>query len=184
MKNINRENLYQKSHHVRAIKVIHVLNNQLYIVLLSKSINYKAYRARTLFSNNCLNWCIFKKKLFWHFFRAKFLNFYQPQTFNFINKSICLFWIFMTVTISRTDEGQTRPKYIFNKMWNQHLLYLLYRARFGSSPSPNFKSIKYNFYKVMSWYESEDTETFHKIKIKIKMFNFSSKSILMLGSMC
>ena len=32
--------------------------------------------------------------------------------------NFCLFFIFMTEIISRTDEGQPRPKYIFNKMWN------------------------------------------------------------------
>ena len=31
---------------------------------------------------------------------------------------ISLFFIFMTEAISRTDEGEPRPKYIFNKMWN------------------------------------------------------------------
>ena len=30
----------------------------------------------------------------------------------------CLFLIFLTETISRTDEGQPRPKYIFNKRGN------------------------------------------------------------------
>ena len=32
--------------------------------------------------------------------------------------NFCLFFIFMTEIISRTDEGQPRPRYIFNKMWN------------------------------------------------------------------
>ena len=32
---------------------------------------------------------------------------------------LCLILIFLTETISRTDdEGQPRPKYIFNKIWN------------------------------------------------------------------
>ena len=31
----------------------------------------------------------------------------------------CLILIFLTETISRTDDkGQPRPKYIFNKIWN------------------------------------------------------------------
>ena len=37
-----------------------------------------------------------------------------------------LFLIFVTETISRTDEGQPRPEYIFNKCG--HLLFLLYRG--------------------------------------------------------
>ena len=37
-------------------------------------------------------------------------------------------------TISRTDEGQPRPKYIFNKRTN---IYFFTLQRFGPSPSPN-----------------------------------------------
>ena len=51
-----------------------------------------------------------------------------------------LFLLFRTETILRTDEGQPRRKYFFNKMWNQHPPYLLFRARFGSSTSPNLKT--------------------------------------------
>ena len=42
-----------------------------------------------------------------------------------------LFLIFVTETISRTDKGQPRQKYIFNK-----LFFTL--QRFGPSPSPKF----------------------------------------------
>ena len=41
-------------------------------------------------------------------------------------------------TISRTDEGQPRPKYIFNKCGTN--IYFFTLQRFGPSPSPNFKS--------------------------------------------
>ena len=41
-------------------------------------------------------------------------------------------------TISRTNEGQPRPKYIFNKCGTN--IYFLTLQRFGPSPSPNFKS--------------------------------------------
>ena len=40
-------------------------------------------------------------------------------------------------TISRTDEGQPRPKYIFNKCGTNISFFTL--QRFGPSPSPNFK---------------------------------------------
>ena len=40
-------------------------------------------------------------------------------------------------TISRTDEGQPRPKYIFNKCGTN--IYFFTLQRFGPSPSPNFK---------------------------------------------
>ena len=40
-------------------------------------------------------------------------------------------------TISRTDEGQPRPKYIFNKCGTN--IYFFTLQRFGASPSPNFK---------------------------------------------
>ena len=48
-----------------------------------------------------------------------------------------MFLIFVTETISRTDEGQPRPKYIFNKCGTK--IYFFTVQRFGSSPSPNFK---------------------------------------------
>jgi len=41
-------------------------------------------------------------------------------------------------TISRTDEGQPRPKYIFNKCGTN--IYFFTLQRFGPSPSLNFKS--------------------------------------------
>ena len=37
------------------------------------------------------------------------------------------FLIFVTETISRTDEGQPRPKYIFNKCGTNIYFFLLYR---------------------------------------------------------
>ena len=40
-------------------------------------------------------------------------------------------------TISRTDEGQPRPKYIFNKCGTNSYFFTL--QRFGPSPSLNFK---------------------------------------------
>ena len=40
-------------------------------------------------------------------------------------------------TISRTDEGQPRPKYIFNKCGTN--IYFFTLQRFGPSPSPNFR---------------------------------------------
>ena len=46
-----------------------------------------------------------------------------------------LFLIFVTETISRTDEGQPRPKYIFNKCGTN--IYFFTIQRFGPSPSPN-----------------------------------------------
>jgi len=44
------------------------------------------------------------------------------------NVSICLFLIFVTETISRTDKGQPRPKYIFNKFRTKIYFFLLYRG--------------------------------------------------------
>ena len=40
--------------------------------------------------------------------------------------------------IVRTDEGQPRPKYIFNKCGTN--IYFFTLQRFGPSPSPNFIS--------------------------------------------
>ena len=44
-------------------------------------------------------------------------------------------------TISRTDEGQPRPKYILNKCGTN--IYFFTLQRFGPSPSPNFKWFQY-----------------------------------------
>ena len=41
--------------------------------------------------------------------------------------------------IVRTNEGQPRPKYIFNKCGTN--IYFFTLQRFGPSPSPNFKSV-------------------------------------------
>ena len=49
-----------------------------------------------------------------------------------------LFLIFLTETISRPDEGQPRPKYIFDK-YGTKIYFLFTLQRFGPSPSPNFK---------------------------------------------
>ena len=43
-------------------------------------------------------------------------------------------------TISRSDEGQPRPKYIFNKCGTNNYFFTL--QRFSPSPSPNFKAKK------------------------------------------
>jgi len=41
--------------------------------------------------------------------------------------------------LDRTDEGQPRPKYIFNKCGTN--IYFFTLQRFGPWPSPNFKLI-------------------------------------------
>ena len=43
----------------------------------------------------------------------------------------------LSETISRTEEGQPRPNYIFNKCGTN--IYFFTLQRFGPSPSPNFK---------------------------------------------
>ena len=42
--------------------------------------------------------------------------------------TFCLFLIFVTETISRTDESQPRPEYIFNKCETNIYFFLLYRG--------------------------------------------------------
>ena len=51
-------------------------------------------------------------------------------------------------TISRTDEGQPRPKYIFNKCGTN--IYFFTLQRFG--PSPNFKVARYYEFKLSNSY--------------------------------
>ncbi len=58
-------------------------------------------------------------------------------TKNFLN----FFTDFDGFFIVRTDEGQPRPKYIFNKCGTN--IYFFTLQRFGPSPSPNFKSSLY-----------------------------------------
>ena len=55
-----------------------------------------------------------------------------------------LFLIFVTETISRTDEGHPRPKYIFNKCGTN--IYSFTLQRLGPSPAPNFKRDKCAFW--------------------------------------
>jgi len=66
----------------------------------------------------------------------------------FLKNLFCLFIIswFKTITIwfagyhiLRTDKGQPRPKYIFNKCGTN--IYFINSMRFGSSLTPNFKLI-------------------------------------------
>ena len=61
---------------------------------------------------------------------------------NLYKKEVCKaqFLNFVTETISRTDEGQLRPKKFVNKC-GTNIYFLLYRQRFGPSPSPNFKQL-------------------------------------------
>ena len=53
------------------------------------------------------------------------------------NKKIIFFTDFDGYYIVRTDKGQPRPKYIFNKCETN--IYFFTLQRFGPSPSPNFK---------------------------------------------
>ena len=59
-----------------------------------------------------------------------------------------LFLIFLTETILRTDEGQPRPKYTFNKCGTN--IYFFTLQRFRPSPSPNFKERPYTCKKTDS----------------------------------
>ena len=45
----------------------------------------------------------------------------------------------MATVKKRTDEGQPRPKYNFNKCGTN--IYFFNLQRFGPSPSPNFKAL-------------------------------------------
>ena len=54
--------------------------------------------------------------------------------------------IFVTETISRTDEGQPRPKYIFNKCGTNTIFFTSHR--FCPSPSPNLKKIYFRDFSV------------------------------------
>ena len=68
--------------------------------------------------------------------------------------SVYLVLIFLTETISRTDEGQPRPKNIFNKCGTN--IYFFTLQRFGPSPSPKFICciicLKLNFNINISWF--------------------------------
>ena len=80
-----------------------------------------------------------------------------------LNNLFCLFiflWFFTIFYsffdidgyyIVRTNEGQPRPKYIFNKCGTN--IYFFTLQRFGPSPSPNFKSIKVLWKKSYFFYQ-------------------------------
>ena len=64
---------------------------------------------------------------------------------------LSLFLTFVIETISRTHEGQLRPKYIFNKCGTN--IYFFTLQRFGPLPSPNFKIN----YKLSSKIKTQDS---------------------------
>ena len=64
--------------------------------------------------------------------------FYLPFTFE-VNIHSIVNHHTVQCTMSRTDEGQPRPKYIFNKCGTN--IYFFTLQRFGPSPSLNFKSM-------------------------------------------
>ena len=69
-------------------------------------------------------------------------NFYFEYSFLFVYLLVIFFTFFLDFDgyyIVRTDEGQPRPKYIFNKCGTN--IYFFTLQRFGPSPLPNFKSI-------------------------------------------
>ena len=55
---------------------------------------------------------------------------------NYIDDIIEFVFNICEETISRTDEGEPRPKYIFNKFVTD--IYFFTLQRFGPSPSPSF----------------------------------------------
>ena len=91
-----------------------------------------------------------RKKQYSIFSEVGFI-FYDNATILYINGNLKLYVLLKFVsqsfsqfvfnlceeTISRTDEGQPRPKYIFNKCGTN--IYFFTLQRFGPSPSPNFK---------------------------------------------
>ena len=108
------------------------VSHQLFICITS--VVYM-YHISCLYVSHQLFICItFYEKL------HKFLRLGVAMVFNLnplTNSLILLFLIFVTETISRTDEGQPRAKYIFNKCGTN--IYFFTLQRFGPSPSPNFK---------------------------------------------
>ena len=75
---------------------------------------------------------------------------------------------FVTETITTTDEGQPRPKYIFNKYGTN--IYFFTLQRFGASPSPNFKltiSIWVCIYHKVKFYNHYIFATWWYINLKL-----------------
>ena len=81
---------------------------------------------------------------------------------DFVNNVNSVVLIFVTETISRTDEGQPKMKYIFIKCGTS--IYFFYSTEFGPSPSPNFKYRLWN--KV--------TESFPETDFLISLFFYLS----------
>ena len=70
-------------------------------------------------------------------------------------------------TISRTVEGQPRPKYIFNKCGTN--IYFFTLQRFGPSPSPNFKYAS----KISAFYLNFKTKRSHVqsfVSLSVKLY--------------
>ena len=84
------------------------------------------------------------------------------EIINFQNKMM----VFLTETISRTDMGEPRLKYIFKK--NVELTSTFFTLqRFGPSPSPNFKCILHSW-QDKSVYHRHAAETLNCIYVTLK----------------
>jgi len=104
-----------------------------------------------------------------------------------LNNLFCLFiflWFFTFFFIDfdgyyivRTDEGQPRQKYIFNKCGTN--IYFFTLQRFGPSPSPNFKShiiigSIISFHAILfHFFQWSDQYVFHITKILWGIWDFS-----------
>ena len=80
----------------------------------------------------------------------------NKRKWNLLQKKYIFVFNLCEDTISRTDEGQPRPKYIFNKCGTN--IYFFTLQRFGPSPSRNFNSfigsslkVTSTLYKTVPW---------------------------------
>ena len=69
-------------------------------------------------------------------------NLFILKKFKSLDSSLNSFLIFVTETISRTDEGQPRPKYIVNNSINVELTSTFYSTEVWSITITEFQNLK------------------------------------------
>ena len=87
-----------------------------------------------------------------------YVNFYPLQSLSIVF-NLC------EETISRTDEGQPRPKYVFNKCGTNIYFFIL--QSFGLSPSSNFKYIYFVKSFIIQTKSSHKRKWMNELKVLI-----------------
>ena len=97
---------------------------------------------------------------------------YLFQVWDNYHETITVFFNLCEETISWTDEGQPRPKYIFNNGGTN--IYFFTLRMFGPSPSPSVKwnylfQVRDNYHEIERWRVSIEEGLTYRYKLLIFM---------------